>query len=73
MCDCSKRAGLVRGAAFRAAELKAEQAQAISDGDEWTARLTQDDIQAAESLARLIHECDHQHSFCPYTGLQVCC
>lgn len=54
-CDCSKRIGLVRGQAFRVAELKAELAELVAAGDEYHAAGVREDIVAAESLARLCH------------------
>ena len=58
MCECATAIGLRRGIAYRVAELEAELAQAILDGDEWTAALLRDDIGAAKTLARLIHKCE---------------
>ena len=55
MCNCIKRAGLVRGQAFRVAELMAELAELIAAEDEYHAEGVRRDLAEAWSLARLVH------------------
>jgi hypothetical protein len=52
---CPRCVGRTRGQAFRVAELRAELASLVAEGDEYHAEGVREDIVAASSLARLVH------------------